>query len=98
MTTITGPAGIALSRFDGTGCRTDHFRDLKTMLAELLMNSGDEIPYLVRDELLPPAIKAWDRRKVIDNCKHKIDSKSGQCAGCGESFEPSEDDIDENCR
>jgi hypothetical protein len=80
----TIPARIAYSIFDSHGVTTQHFADLPTMLADLLMNSGVEIPYLVRDKLLPPAIEAWDRAKRQGECAHKV--KDGLCTECGAEF------------
>jgi len=76
----TGPATIAVSRFDGRCIRTDHYASFTEMLADLLMNSGDEIPYLVRDKLLPPAIAAWDKSKKQDECAHEV--HRGICKNC----------------
>jgi alanyl-tRNA synthetase len=80
----TSPARIAYTIFDGRGARTHHYENLEAMLADLLMCSGDEIPYLVRDKLLPRAIAAWDRSKMQDNCVHKV--VDGLCSNCGADF------------
>ena len=80
----TGPARIAYSIFDSRGVTTRHYANLEAMLADLLMNSGDEVPYLVRDKLLPPAIAAWDRSKMQDECEHKI--VDGICVKCDADF------------
>lgn len=70
----TSPATIAVSRFDGRCVQTNHYVNLEEMIASLLMNSGDKIPFLVRDTLLPPAIATWEKTLKQDNCEHKWDA------------------------
>ena len=81
MSTISTSGKVALVRFENGGLRTDHFRSLEDMLGELLMNSGDKVPFLVRDKLLPPAIAAWERAIKQDNCEHTF-NESGYCNSC----------------
>lgn len=61
-----GQATITVSRFDRLGVRVDAYRDIEHMLTDLITNSGDQVPYLVRDKILPAAIKAWDEAKYRD--------------------------------
>ena|SRR5579863_2452799 len=97
----TSPAYLVVTRFTNSGTptvRTDHYLNLEDMLAKLLMNSGEQIPFLVRDKLLPPAIATWERQIKQDNCDHTF-KPPGICTKCDLRLdEPSEADIDEDCR
>jgi hypothetical protein len=83
----TNPATIALSRLERGGVRTDHYPNLEDMLTDLLMNSGEKIPFIVRDQILPIAIEAWERSIKQDNCEHELD-ENGVCKHCDFCVEP----------
>lgn len=83
----TQPATIAVSRFCRGSIRTDHYPTLEDMLADLLMNSGEKIPFVVRDQILPLAITAWERSIKQDNCNHELD-EDGVCKHCDLCVEP----------
>ena len=71
------PATITVTTFERNGVKVEAYRDLEHLLASLLMNSGDQIPYLVRDKLLPEAIKAWDETKYRE--EHPCCNRHDDC-------------------
>lgn len=83
----TSPAKIALSRFEHGGIRTDHYRTLEDMITDILMNSGEKLPFIVRDQILPLAISAWEQSIKQDNCDHQID-EDGVCKLCDLCVDP----------
>lgn len=80
MSTTVSNGRVVLVRFNGHSSQTDHYESLEDMLEQVLMNSGDKIPFLVRDKLLPPAIEAWETTIKQDNCEHVF--VKGICKRC----------------
>ncbi len=85
MSTLVTGGTVVLVRFGSFGCRTDTYANLEDALAKLLMYSGDKIPFLVRDKLLPPAIAAWEKSIKQDACDHEFDN--GFCSKCESSLD-----------